>query len=592
MVMKGAFPQNRQDTVLRVKEAADIADIVGEHVSLKRAGVNLKGLCPFHSEKTPSFIVNPDRQTYHCFGCGEGGDVFSFMMQYHRLNFPEALQELARRYNILLPEESYSAEDQARAKQREMLHAANEKAAALFHDHLLNSPQADAARRYLAERGIPAAITQRFQLGFAPNRWDFLTTALAKEQISTLTATEAGLLVAKEKGGHYDRFRNRVLFPIFSLTGRVCGFGGRILDEGSPKYLNSPETPVFDKSRTLFGLYQNREAIRQAKQCIVVEGNFDLLSLVVHGVENVVAPLGTALTAAQVRSLRGYCDEAFLLFDGDAAGLKAAMRSVPLFLSEQLAAKVVVLPAGHDPDTFIRAHGKKGLAELLHKARSLPEFVFDELVRQYGLEVEGKSRIVSELRPLLAAIGDRDLQRTLFAAHFAEKLGITPEQLAGVAPASKTAPKATSIARPPQARGFSKNEEKLLGFLLVHPEFLEDFLAAGLKDSIETDGGHQILRALIEAGDEHHAGPERFLDLVAASEKSSISRLLVTTPSYADEVKGETVQEMLAWLKKNSLQIRRERLSQDISTAHQSRNEDLLLQLMAKKKEMDEAVGG
>lgn len=590
--MGSAYRHDRQDTVQRVKEAADIVAVIGEHVSLRRAGVNLKGLCPFHSEKTPSFTVRPDRQTYHCFGCGEGGDIFSFMMQYHRMSFAEALKELARRYNVPLPEDGSATEELAKAKQREALHAANEKAASLYHDQLLHSREAEPARRYLAERGIPAEFIGRFQLGYAPEQWDFLAKALTREKITPAIATEAGLLVAKERGGHYDRFRQRILFPIIGLTGRVAGFGGRILGEGTPKYLNSPESPIFDKGRTLFGLHQNREAIRKSRKCLVVEGNFDLLSLVVHGVENVVAPLGTALTANHVRTLRGYCDEAYLLFDGDAAGLKAAMRAVPLFLGEQLSAKVVVLPEGHDPDTFVRAHGAEGLAALLEKAQSLPEFVFEALARQHGLEVEGKSRIVSELRTITAAISDRDLQRTLFASHFARKLGLPPEVLLGTEPAAKPARAvpAGPTARP-KARNLTKNEEKLFGFLLVHPECIADFLAAGLADSISSEFGHEILEALQKAP-ATTAGPEHLLDLIQGPEKSSLSRLLVTTPAYADEVKNEAAREMVAWLKKNSLRIRKERLLQDISAAHQSQNEDLMLRLVAEKKELDAAIGG
>jgi len=588
--MGSAYRQDRQDTVQRVKEAADIVEVIGEHVSLKRAGVNLKGLCPFHSEKTPSFTVRADRQTYHCFGCGEGGDVFSFMMQYHRMAFAEALKELARRYNVPLPEEVGTREELAKARQREALYAANDKAAALYHDQLLHGREAEGARRYLAERGIPAEYISRFRLGYAPEQWDFLAKALTREKIAPAIATEAGLLVAKDNGGHYDRFRQRVLFPIISLTGRVVGFGGRILGEGAPKYLNSPESPIFDKGRTLFGLYQNREAIRHSRKCLVVEGNFDLLSLVVHGIENVVAPLGTALTAPHVRTMRGYCDEAYLLFDGDSAGLKAAMRAVPLFLGEQLAAKVVVLPEKHDPDTFIRAHGKDGLLALLNEAKSLPEFVFDALARQHGLGVEGKSRIVSELRAITTAISDRDLQRTLFAGHFAKKLGLPPDVLLGGDTTPKAAP--APIAKPTgQPRNLTPNEEKLFGFLLVHPECIADFLAAGLEESVSSDLGQEILQAL-KATPANAAGPERILDLIHGPGKSSLSRLLVTTPVYADEVKNEAAQEMVAWLKKNSLKLRKERLLRDISAAHQSQDEALWVRLVAQKKELDEAIGG
>jgi len=413
-----------EDTVQLIKETANIADVIGEHVTLRRAGANLKGLCPFHPEKTPSFTVNPDRKTYHCFGCGEGGDVISFMMQFHRLNFAEALKELARKYHIALPEKPLSPQELDRARKREALHAANEKAAEIFHRFLLSDPAAAKARNYLEERGITREVVEEFRLGFAPESWDYLGSNLEQNAIAPDAAREAGLLVPKEKSGHYDRFRNRVMFPIFGLTGRIVGFGGRILGEGQPKYLNSPESAVFDKGRTLFGIYQNRDHVRQARSCIVVEGNFDLLSLVVHGVRNVAAPLGTALTQAHVRSLKGYCDEVILLFDGDQAGIKAAMRSVPLFLTEQVSAKIALLPESHDPDTYIRTSGKEGLLALLAAALPLPEFMFDTLVARHGLTVDGKSKIVSDLREMIKTIDD-PLQQTLFVAHFSKKLGLT-----------------------------------------------------------------------------------------------------------------------------------------------------------------------
>ncbi|MHB8222034.1 MAG: DNA primase [Desulfurivibrionaceae bacterium] len=581
-----------EDTVQIIKDAVDIAEIIGEHVSLKRAGTNLKGLCPFHSEKTPSFTVNPDRKTYHCFGCGEGGDVFSFMMNFHRLSFVEALKELARKYQIPLPEKPLNPQELEKAQKREALQSANEKAAELFHQLLLSDPGAQKAREYLDKRGIPEAITKEFRLGFAPDSWNFLVNALPKQNSTIEAAREAGLIVPREKSGFYDRFRNRVMFPIIGLTGRVVAFGGRILDDGQPKYMNSPESPVFDKSRTLFGLYQNREHIRQAKNCLVVEGNFDLLSLAVHGVRNVVAPLGTALTQAHVRSLKGYTDEVILLFDGDQAGLKAAMRSVPLFLSEQVTARISVLPETHDPDTFVREFGREGLHTHLKNAMPLPEFVFDKLVAQHGSSVAGKAKIVAELQELIKAIGDQHLQRTLFVSHFAKKLDLPPQQLlAGVI---LPQPATTQAAKPAVAQGKGEaqlpmKQRQLLEFLVAYPEHLSAFLEAGLEEIIMNQFGLAILH-LLKRQTDFSGGPEQLLELATGPERSFISRLLISTPSHPEEMREQMAREMLRWLSSTSLKAKKERLMKQISEAQHARNEQLLMELMTQKIQMDEAL--
>ncbi len=581
-----------EDTVQLIKDAADIAEIIGEHVALKRVGTNLKGLCPFHSEKTPSFTVNPERKTYHCFGCGEGGDAISFIMNFHRLSFAEALKELARKYQIALPEKPLNPQELEKAQKREALHAANEKAAELFHQLLLSDPGAQKARDYLGKRGIPEEITKEFRLGFAPDSWNFLVNTLPKQKITTETAKEAGLIVPRDNSGFYDRFRNRVMFPIVGLTGRVVAFGGRILDDGQPKYMNSPESPIFDKSRTLFGLYQNREHIRQSKNCLVVEGNFDLLSLVVHGVRNVVAPLGTALTQAQVRSIKGYTDEVILLFDGDQAGLKAAMRSVPLFLSEQVTAKIAVLPEAHDPDTFVREFGRDGLHKHLKTAMPLPEFVFDKLVAQYGSSVAGKTKIVAELQELIKAIGDQHLQRTLFVSHFANKLGLTPQQLLeGVITPQPTN---TPVAKPTASQGNDEaklpmKQRQLLEFLLAYPEYLPAFLEAGLEEIIMNQFGLAILH-LLKRQPDLSGGSEQLLELATGPERSFISRMLINTPSHSEEMREQMAQGMLSWLSTARLKAKQERLTQQSSEARQTQNAQLEMELMTKKIQMNRAL--
>jgi len=584
----------RAETARLVKEAADIVTVIGEHVQLKRSGANLKGVCPFHAEKTPSFMVQPERQTFHCFGCGEGGDVFTFVMKYHNLTFPEALQELAQRFNVTLPERAGGGgQDQEQAQKRQALLDANEQAAILYHRLLLEAPEAADARAYLAKRGVPAELAERFRLGYAPNRWDFLVKALPAAGLDLEMALAAGLIVKKEHGGFYDRFRDRVQFPILNLSGQIVGFGGRIRGDGQPKYLNSPESPVFEKGRVLFGLYQNREAVRQARRCLLVEGNFDLLALLAHGFANAAAPLGTALTPAHIRTLKGYCDETILLFDGDTAGEKAATRAVPLFLSEQVTARVVLLPGSHDPDTFLAEYGAEELTKMLAEAQSLPEFFFASLVRRHGLTVEGKSRIVSELGPVIAAIGDNQMQRTVFVAHFSEKLGIAPAQMLGGVSRLAVLPRAASSVRAAdQALTLSLQERQLLEFLIAYPEYVERFLAAGLADLVTSSGATEILARLQAlGGEEQAAGSEYLLDSLVGPERAFVSRVLLNTPAYSVEQREAIAGDQLAWLAREGGRVRRERLTRLLGEAQQANNEALCLELMARLRDMDQGQG-
>jgi len=575
-----------EDVSHLIKETADIVSVIGEHVQLKRSGASLKGLCPFHAEKTPSFIVNPARQSFHCFGCGEGGDVFTFMMRYHNMTFPEAVKELAGRFQVTLPEQVFSGREMAQARHRQALQEANDKAAALYHEFLLRDPEAEPARRYLAERDIPGELIKSFRLGFAPERWDFLVRSLQAAGVAPAEAEAAGLLVKKERGGYYDRFRNRILFPIYGLTGQTIGFGGRILGEGQPKYLNTPESPIFDKGKTLFGLYQNRDQVRQAGKCLLVEGNFDLLALVAHGFGNVAAPLGTALTAAHIRTLKGYCDEVILIFDGDQAGVKAATRAVPLFLTEQVKARVVLLPENHDPDTFVRTAGAAEFKQRLEKAFSLPEFFVESLVRQHGLSLEGKSRILAELKPLIATIGNDQLQRTMFLSHFSRKLGVSVEQMQAGLIGAEAAPRPEA---PAPALKLSTKERQLLEFLVGYPEYVADFLAAGLAEVLESGPAGTILaqlRILVQEGGE--AAPERLLASLEGAERAFVSRVLFAAADYSAEERAAMAAEMIAWLAKEGLKKRKEKLLREISAAQRDNDETRYMELIGKMQEIDQ----
>ena len=592
-----SVPASREQVKQTIREVADIVQVIGEHVELKRAGVRYTGLCPFHAEKTPSFSVNPQGQFYHCFGCGESGDVFSFVMKYHHLEFPEALKLLARKFHVDLPERQLTDAEQEQLRRRQSLYEANEAAAVVYQQCLVEERHAAPARAYLEQRGVPAAAIERYRLGYAPDPeqggWSYLLDRLRPRGLDADTLEAAGLAVRKERGGHYDRFRDRIMFPITDLTGRVVAFGGRLLGDGRPKYLNSPESVIFDKSRLLFGLFPHREAIRRQRRALVVEGNFDLLLLAVHGIDNVVAPLGTALTRTHIHSLRSYADEVVLLFDADAAGLKAALRSVPFLLAEQVTGRVAVLPAGHDPDSFVRAEGPAAVTALVESARPLAEFVFDALVREHGLTLAGKSRIVSELKPLVEAAADAD-QRALMIAHFSEKLGLSPGYFQGGRPGRQPPPPVEEPADGPLPRlaALPRQEQQLVDFLILYPEHLGMLQAAGLGRMRLAPATARIVALLEELATSGPCQPERLLTLpLAEEERAYVVRLLTRPPSYESAAEDDPVrqlgEELATWLRSTLQKHTGAGLQQQILEASRLGQTDRVMELLRLKLESE-----
>lgn len=576
-----------------VKEAADIVEVVGEVVELKRAGHRLTGLCPFHSEKTPSFTVNPQGQFYHCFGCGEHGDVFTFVMKYHHMEFPEALQTLAQKYGIEMAERQLTDAEKMQLRRREQLYEANEAAALLYQKCLRHPKLGKLARIYLEQRGVPDGIVERYRLGCAPDPeqvgWSYATDQLRNQGLSLEILEKAGLAVANERGGHYDRFRSRIMFPIIDMTGRVTAFGGRILGDGKPKYMNSPESPIFDKGRLLFGLHQHRETIRRQRRALVVEGNFDLLLLAVHGIDNVVAPLGTALTREHVRALRTYSSEAILLFDADAAGLKAAMRSIPFFLAEQVEGRVAVLPAGHDPDSFVRAEGPAAVAALVDNARPLAEFAFDALVRQHGLTLAGKSKITTELKALLKDAADPE-QRALMTAHFSAKLGVSPGYFMLGATPPRTAATPVPVALPQGLARLSKKEQQFVDFLILYPQYFCELQRAGLLEVFDNPAIAHFVRLVEEVSQETTCQSELLLERAMDEQvRVYIAQVLtrdVPSPDeqeeHAKRMYNELVQGLQADRKKQDAAV----LQEQINQAERLGNTHLLMELLLRKQKL------
>jgi len=577
------------DSIRLIKDAADIVDVIGSFVPLKQKGLSYWGLCPFHQEKTPSFMVNRERRSFHCFGCGVGGDIFAFLMRHHQLTFPEAAQELAERYNIAFQVGKGDAGDGS-AQKRELFYEINSWAAHLFHRQLVSEPVGQPARDYLRARGITAEMVETFQLGYAPDDWQFLAGSLAREKMSLADAQEAGVIIRNESGRWYDRFRNRIIFPIAGSTGRVLGFGGRIIGSGEPKYLNSPETPIFDKGRTLYGLYENKDTIRKERRCILVEGNFDLISLVSHGFRHAAAPLGTALTKAHVRTLKGYVEEAILLFDADAAGLKAALRAVPVFLAERVTAKIALLPPGEDPDSFVRRAGPEALAKSLAAALPLPEFVFEQLLRAHGLSLDGKARILEELVPLLDACKRNPMQHSLLVAHFSDRLGLEPEQ---IMTGLKQPVASRSAASKVQSAAITPHERRYLEFLLVFPEYWPLFLEAGLNDAVQSATGRRVLNLIASCEPPAATSSwETMLEDLSEEERAVVAELLTSAPVYADESKSGAAAEMMDRLRQLRLRKEKDALLEQLNQAYDAKDGKLVNELLRQKMAVDRLLIG
>jgi DNA primase len=399
---------------------ADIVEIVGRHVQLKKAGINFKGLCPFHGEKSPSFIVSPSRQTYHCFGCGVHGDAIRFLMEHTGLGFMDAVRDLAQQLGVTVPEEQVSDEERERAralKERQAtLNDVLDKAAAHFRKRLKEHPR---AIDYLKGRGLTGEVAARFGLGYAPDGWRNLASAFPSYDDPLLV--EAGLVITQgddpAQAKRYDRFRDRVMFPIRNVQGEVIGFGGRVLDKGEPKYLNSPETPVFVKGRELYGLYEARAALRDKGYVLVTEGYMDVVALAQLGFPNAVATLGTACTAEHVQKLFRFTERVVFSFDGDAAGRRAADRALQAslaFASDTRSIRFLFLPPEHDPDSYVREHGAEAFERLVSDAVPLSRQLLEQVREGCDLaSAEGRARMLAQAKPLWSALPDGALKRQL-----------------------------------------------------------------------------------------------------------------------------------------------------------------------------------
>ncbi len=476
------MPYISEDTINRIRERLNIIEAVKDYVSLKKRGRNWIGLCPFHTEKTPSFNVSEEKSVYHCFGCNAGGNMFKFIMEIENVTFPESIEILAKKAGITV-EYKQSVSDET-GKERELIYKVNEKAAFIFHFYLKDRPEGEKAREYLKERNINPDMIELFKLGYAPDDYHKLHKELLKEHYKEATILKAGLMLKSKKGNnnYYDRFRNRLIFPITSGLDKVIGFGGRIMDSNAsqPKYLNTQETQIFSKRKNLYGLNITRNHIRDKRQAIIVEGYFDLISLFQADIKNVAAPLGTALTNEQILLLKRYADEIVILFDSDAAGNSAAIRSISLLLSTNLKIRIVQLPSDMDPDEFVMKHGQEAILKLIQSAPSFLKFIIKDAFNKYDRTItEDKNKILQFIFPIIKQINNEILKSDVFR-YLANELKIDEHILlnefskfsnTGASPILKTANK-------PKASPGSLvlAQRYIIMTLIENPEYIEHVL--------------------------------------------------------------------------------------------------------------------
>ena len=467
------MPRIPDEIIERIRDATDIVEVISEYVQLNKRGRNFLGLCPFHNEKTPSFNVNPELQIYKCFGCNAAGNVFKFLQQQDQVSFVEAVTLLAQRSGIVLPERGRSevADDVT-----DEIFRANELAQKYYH-HLLYQEEGRGALDYLHGRKLTDEIIERFCLGCAPAEWDGLLKIAAKRGLNPAAMEKAGLALPRQKGdGYYDRFRDRATFAIANLSKRTIGFGARALkSDQEPKYLNSPETPIYRKSAVLYGLSHAREVIRQQGMALIVEGYMDLLSLAQHGIDYVVASAGTALTEEQCRALARYAGQVVLVFDGDAAGSTAAQRGLEILLGTGIDARVVSLPQGHDPDTFVQAEGADGLLEAVDGAQTALDFYLAQLGARFELDtLQGKAQAAEAFKPLLSRCQDA-VRRDLMLREAAQRLGIDERALR--LELQRDMGRRRPPSRPQEAAAPGRaspplREKEFLALLLQHPRYI------------------------------------------------------------------------------------------------------------------------
>jgi len=563
----------------------DIVELISSYIPMKRAGRNFKAVCPFHHEKTPSFMVSPDRQIYHCFGCNCGGNAFNFLMQYERLEFLEAVEILAKKAGVALPQartESPRAEGLTT-----QLFKINEIAASFYQSNL-NSAQGTFAKQYFLKRGIKEDTIKLFKLGFAAEQWDGLINYLRSKNISLSFMEKAGLILNREGGGYYDRFRNRVIFPIFDVKSRPLAFGARVLTPvpEMAKYVNSPETPIYTKGKHLYGLHLAKDAIREKDFIVIVEGYLDYIIPYQEGPKNIAASLGTALTIDQARLIKRYTHNVVMVYDSDDAGQTATLRSLDIFIEEEMQVRVVSLPKGYDPDSFVRKFGIDAFYGLINSSKSLFDYKLDMLKSRYNArEPQGCSSIANEMLATIAKVKNAILKGG-YVKQLAQNLDVKEEALFAELKNIKdySGSQSTVVPFAPQKKNLQINPtEKLLVKLMLEESSLIERLKEVLTPSDFQDARTtKIVSIMFDAVSQgRKVVPSHLINSCMAQEDlSQMICELSVMPQVADEDKERITDDCIKRLKEHGLKGRVEFLRREIKEAQNLKDEQKLQKLM------------
>jgi DNA primase len=575
-----------ESKIEEIKSRIDIIELASEYLTLKKAGRNFTGLCPFHQEKTPSFTVNREKQIFYCFGCGEGGNAITLLMKIANMTFPEAVKALAEKAGVVLPLRSVNKDGSQKDSLREEITNLNLRAAQQFSRNLF-SPAGKVAREYLQGRGVSDETIKQFRLGLAPDTWRSLTDYIEGSGSSLKLAEQAGLIVSGKEGSFYDRFRGRLIFPIENVFGEIVAFGGRVMEKGEPKYLNSPESPVYIKGKNLYGLNKAKEEIRKKGFALIVEGYFDLISLWNAGIGNVVATLGTALTREHLELLRRYTLDVVALFDPDEAGKKALDRSLELFLSMNMHARALILPEGCDPDDYVKKYGKEKLDELIDLAPAISDYYIEKVLGN-GKTFEENRDVVKTATEFISKIGD-EIEKNLFIKRVAEKLGIPQELL-------KKEIHKKDVQLKPKGGNQKKTidahidpvEVHLIRLLLEYPQktayvesekVLDFFLHQELKHLGEKIVEAYKLLGFIDINVILSADDDRPL-------REKIYKLSIEAPPTDDTMVEKNFTDTIRRIKEKWYKDQHRQLKLKLARAQESGNEEILSSLLHEKKEL------
>jgi len=585
-----------QDLLSEIRDRIPISGFIGERIPLKKAGRNFKGLCPFHNEKTPSFMVSDDKQIYHCFGCGEGGDLFTFFMKYEGLTFTEAVKSLAERAGVAIPEKelNQSGPDAESARRKKWALRVNQIASEWFKMRLNGDGIGECARKYLISRGIKSEIYTQLNLGVADKSWDALSTHLKERGVPLKLAAELGLV--RERGssdGYYDFFRGRLIFPISSPRGELIAFGGRTLENGDEaKYLNSPDSMIFHKSMSVYGLNWAAEHIRRSDQVLIVEGYMDVVGLVQCGIRNVVAPLGTALTSGHIRLASRLSRNMVLIFDGDEAGMRAALRSLPMFVEWGSVPRVVLLPQGEDPDSFVRKEGPEAFEKLVSRADSLFEFYMDQTIAKAGRDSAGKVKALSTVVPLLRQMKDLS-ELNIYRQRVAEKLDVPESVVRETISVGSTTAVAKKLGTNKSLGIVVPSAEKTLIDMIVQRP---DLAPKVMKDMEPADFGDGFIGTIAELFKKHVQRDGKvnitgLLDELADPEmERELRSIAMDAEKISDEEAQQVLEDCIRTIRARPQRERMRELNDKIKLAEREGNDTQLFDLLRRKKKLTQEI--